>query len=408
MITKTRKFFNQATRQSLLDQVGGYVDKSHSINLEIDELKKKYNINKVYRFDLGENVDGFSPLINYFLEELYKNKSIFSRLNEYPDITHRNLRKRLASLYNINREDIVISTGLDSILDLITRVFFDYNNVYLMPIPDFFLFENYSERMGATPMFLPLKEVSKFTWTTDTMWEFNDLIIKFKPKIVWLSNPSNPTGQYIESRIMEEIIKLTYSHNVFIVIDEAYGEYIGNPEDSAVKHIKKYNNLMVLRTLSKAYGLAGIRIGYLMCSSKEIIKALLMHRHHFPATQMGLNLAHIAVDDQEFIQVTRNNIKWRGIKLFKNLDTLKTFQYIKSQTNIFMLKNNYLSDIEFRDKLKPHGILASSINISDVKKRQYLRFTIRTDEDNEYLFKILTKIDNEMILNKSLTTDTLN
>ena len=144
MITKTYKFFNQATKQALLDQVGGYIDKSKSVEKEIIELKNKYNLKKIYRFDLGENVDGFSPAIIDYLEDLYQNNTLFNKLNEYPDITHIELRKQLSSLNGIDKEQIVISTGLDSILDLITRVFFEYNDVYLMPIPDFFLFEEYS------------------------------------------------------------------------------------------------------------------------------------------------------------------------------------------------------------------------------------------------------------------------
>ncbi len=397
MITKTYKFFNQATKQAMLDQINGYVDKSKSTSAEINEIKRKYNLSKVYRFDLGENIDGFSPSITKFLGELYNNKSLFTKINEYPDITHRELRKNLASLYSIKRENIVISTGLDSILDLITRVFFDDNNMYLMPVPDFFLFENYSERMGATPIFLPLDEQNNFKWTNDILWEFNDLIIKFKPKIVWLSNPSNPTGQYIDGRILEEIIKLTCSHNVFIVIDEAFAEFIGGPENSAVKYIKEYNNLMVLRTFSKGYGLAGIRLGYLMCSSNDIVKALLLHRHHFPISQVGINIAGIALKDQAFLEETRQNVNKRKEKLFAKLRTLKEFIFIPSSTNIFILKHCILSDIELNLKLKKEGILASLIKTPNLEKKDYLRLTIRSESDNDYLFSVLKKIGKEEV-----------
>jgi len=395
MITKTYKFFNQSTKQALLDQVNGYVDKSKSTTAEITEIKRKYNVSKVYRFDLGENVDGFSPSIMHFLEDLYREKSLFNKINEYPDITHRSLRRNLSELYSIKRENIVLSTGLDSILDLITRVFFDQNDVYLMPVPDFFLFENYSERMGATPIFLPLDEDNNYQWTNDIFWEFNDMIIKFKPKIVWISNPANPTGQYISGRMLEEIIKLTCSHNVFLVIDEAYAEYIGGSELSAARYIKKYNNLMVLRTFSKGYGLAGIRLGYLLCSSKDIVKALLLHRHHFPITQLALNLASIAIKDQDFLNNTRQKVTDSKNKLFKLLDSLNNFQYIPSNTNIFMLKHKVLSDIELSLKLKQKGILTSLIKTPSIEKKNYLRITIRDNSDNEYFFSALQKIENE-------------
>ena len=200
MLVKTNKSFNQFTRHALLEKVGGYVNKSKSLEEEIVRLKTRNNLNRIYRFDLGENVDGFSPMVNDFLENLYKNEILFSKLHEYPDITHLTLRKRLGAIFNIPRQNIVISAGLDSILDLITRVFFEYKDVFLMPVPGFFLFESYSERMGATPVFLKLDEENNFRWTNNTIEEFKDLIIKFRPKIIWISNPNNPTFTSSRSR----------------------------------------------------------------------------------------------------------------------------------------------------------------------------------------------------------------
>ena len=394
MIIKTYKFFNQATKQALLDQVGGYISKSKSVENEIQKIKSEYNLAKIYRFDLGENVDGYSPNIFSYLEELYQNNELFSKLNEYPDITHVELRKQLASLYNIDKEQLVISTGLDSILDLITRVFFEYNDVYLMPIPDFFLFEEYSERMGAMPIFLPLDEENNFRWTIDTVSEYKALIARFKPKLVWLSNPSNPSGQVIEDDIMIKIIDIASNNNTFVVVDEAYGEYIGTPVKSFARFINKYHNLMVLRTFSKAYGLAGIRLGYLMCGSEDIIKAMLLHRHHFPATQLSIILARYAIKDQNFIEKTRNVTEKRKHNLFNKLNTLTSFRFIPSETNIFMIKNNNLSDYELEHQFKKQGIIVSLLRISGVNNKNYMRVTIRTDEDNDYFYSVCKKIDN--------------
>ena len=111
MLVKTNKSFNQFTRHALLEKVGGYVNKSKSLEEEILRVKKKNNLNKIYRFDLGENVDGFSPMVNDFLQNLYKNKVLFSKLHEYPDITHLTLRKRLGAIFNIPRQKNIILDG---------------------------------------------------------------------------------------------------------------------------------------------------------------------------------------------------------------------------------------------------------------------------------------------------------
>ena len=396
MLTKTFKYFNQLTRQALIDKLDAYVTKAKSLSLEIARVKSKYGLEKIYRFDLGENVDGFSPKVQEYLDCLHQNKKFFEEINEYPDITHRVFREEIAALHNISREQIVISTGLDSILDLISRVFFDFKDTYVVPIPDFFLFENYSERMGAIPLYLPIKERDNFEWTHETLELFRDHIYRFRPKLVWISNPCNPTGKSIPLNLINEIINITYRNNVFIVIDEAYGEYFPDKKNSSVSLIKKFDNLMVLRTFSKAYGLAGIRLGYLMCSSKDVINAMLMHRQYFPAPKLAINLASVALKDQEFVKNTLTNLVKRKEILFSELNTLKTFEYIKSVTNIFMLKNKFLDNIKLKSIFKKYGIFTSLVNISD-DNNKYLRITIKDETDNSYFIQVCKVIEKEVI-----------
>lgn len=408
MLIKTYKFFNQLTRQALLDSVNGYVDKSKSVTSEINKLRGKFGIKKIYRFDLGENADGFSPKINEYLRKAENQKVLFEKLNEYPNVTHIGLRQQLAEFYHIDRKNIVLSTGLDSILDLITRVFFDYNDVYLMPVPDFFLFESYSERMGGMPIFLPLSEENNFCWTEKTIHHLCDLIERFRPKIVWLSNPSNPSGQVIRPDTLEQIIKIAYDNNVFIVIDEAYGEFFKDANQSAIQFIHEYENLMVLRTFSKAYGLAGIRLGYLISSSKDIIQALLMHRNHFPVTQFALKTASLALTDQKFIQQTIVSTEYRRQKLFQDLLELKTFRFIPSTTNNFMLKNKFLTDEKLHLLLKQKGIYTSLLRITGIEKQNYLRVTIRSEEDNHFLVQKCHEIEKEIAQSINIDSYSLN
>ncbi|MBN1182704.1 MAG: histidinol-phosphate aminotransferase family protein [Bacteroidales bacterium] len=396
MFTKQYKFFNQSTRLALFEGVKGYVDKSESILEEIEKLKTTYNLKQIYRYDLGENVDGFSPKVATYLNNLMNSNELFSLLNQYPDITHKALRIQLSNIYQIPRECFVISTGLDSILDLITRVFFEPKDIYLMPLPGFYLFEQYSERMGAVPVFLNLKEEDQFAWTNESAKEFKELIIKFRPKLIWISNPSNPTGQIIPEPLLKEILSIAHSYNVFVVIDEAYGEYVGLSESSASSYIMQYPNIMVLRTFSKAYGLAGLRLGYLMSSSSDIIKGLLTHRHHFPVSQLTLDIAKIALGDNEFIYETIKHCRRRRMLLFSDLYTLRTFEYIPSYTSIFMLKNKYLSGQKLHKILKMNGILTSIIPQTGLANKNFIRVTVRNEIDNEYFYSICKQIDDRI------------
>jgi len=122
-----------------------------------------------------------------------------------------------------------------------------------------------------------------------------------------------------------------------------------------------------------------------------------MHRHHFPLTQMSINIARIATKDLSFILKTQKNTNERRKILFENLVKLKTFKYIPSLTNIFMLKNKLLSATELDKKLKQFGIVTSHLNITGIAQDDYLRITVRNEDDNLYFFKICSKINDELL-----------
>jgi histidinol-phosphate aminotransferase len=390
-------FFNNLTKQAEFDRVEGYVDKTKSLAHELNQCKQKFGYNKVYRFDLGENIEGFSPKISEWIETFINTSVLFKKLNKYPDPIHSKLRDLLADIYNIAKENIIVSAGLDSVIDLIARVFLQSNDTYMISIPDFFLFYNYSQRMGANPVFINLDEKMNFQWNDLTLNRLKKNILHYKPKLMWISNPNNPTGQKIGDSVLHEIIELSSSYNFLLIIDEAYGEYVGDIDKSAVRYINKFDNIMVLRTFSKAYGLAGIRLGYLMTSSAAIINALLLYRPYFPISQFGLDLATLAVEDQCFVEKTRLLTQQRKAMLFHTLDDLKKFHYIPSDSCIFMMKNKLMSNEQFNSLLKQYGIVAAPLKTYGMDNDGYLRFTVRNEYDNRHLLSVCNKIYNNSI-----------
>jgi histidinol-phosphate aminotransferase len=400
MLQKTYKFFNQSTRLAFFERVKGYVSKSYNNSDEIDSIALQYNLEKIYRFDLGENVIGCSPIVHQFMQRLQNSTPKDIPLNNYPEIIHRRIRKRIAEYHHVDANSVVISTGLDAIIDLISRVFFDPKDYYLSLVPSFYLFEEYSERMGAIPIFLELNEEDNFLLTAEKLDELKELVEKFKPKIIWIANPNNPTGQVIHENALEEIIKVAERNNSFVVIDEAYIEFLPDfKQKSTMQFVNKYSNLMVLRTFSKAFGLAGMRIGYLISSSSDIINAMLMLRSHFPVTQLALTMASIALNDECFLEDSRKYTKAFSKELFTSLKQLKSFRCIPSETNIFIVKNIYLSEKELDQEFRKRGIISSYVNFPAQNERQYLRITIRDKNDNRYFYNVCQQIDSEVVIN---------
>lgn len=403
MRLKTHKFFNTATRQAMFEKVKGYVDKAHDPDAEIEQILRDTGLPRVYRFDLGENAEGYSPRIQAYLSELRKDGTIDARLNDwlnvYPDRTHTQLRQRLGEKFSLPPEWILVGAGLDSILDLITRVFLDHRDFYVTPIPSFYLFEEYSERMGAIPYFLELDEAEGFRWTARTTQQFKRLVETFRPKLAWIANPNNPTGQHIHEAVLEDLIAFANTYNTFIVIDEAYGEYTDPPSGvhSAATFLHRYENLMVLRTFSKKYGLASLRIGYLMCASQDIHEGLQLHRHHFPVTQLSADLALIALEDEAFLDQSRAQNEANRREVFERLAALETFATVPSQSNIFMLRNRRLEGPALKEALARRGIVTSPLEISGLRDKGYLRLTLRNREDNRILCEACEAIDRDVV-----------
>jgi len=398
---KTHKFFNAATRQAMFEKVLGYVDKSLDVEAELGRIRQEHRVQRIYRFDLGENAEGYSPRILQYLDALRGNGDIQARLgqwlNAYPDRSHAALKQALGRRYGIPPDWVMIGAGLDAILDMITRVFLDNGDAYLMPVPSFYLFENYAERMGAVPYFLPLREEDEFRWTAQTTQRFKELVDKFRPKLIWLATPNNPTGQFIHASVLEDLIDYASGYNAFVVVDEAYGEYTDptGGVHSAAQFLERYRNLMVLRTFSKKYGLASLRIGYLMTSSTEIMEGLQIHRHHFPVTQFSADLALIALEDEDFLVESRNRLKGTRADVFERLGRLRNLALIPSKANIFMLRHRHLDGAAFSRALQRRGIVASPLAISGVRDRGFLRFTLRSPADNAWLCDACEAIDRD-------------
>jgi histidinol-phosphate aminotransferase len=391
--------FNTTTRRAMFDDVKGYVDKSRSPERMIERIRAEHHLDRVYRFDLGENADGFSPRIQEYLGQLRAEGRIDAQVSEwfnlYPDVNQTGLKRKLAERFGIPPQWILLGAGADSILDLIARVFLDHRDAYLMPIPSFFLFEAFSGRMGAIPFLLPLNEEDGFRWTERTTRQFKERVDQARPKLIWIANPNNPTGQLIPEGVLEELTEFASAHHAFIVIDEAYGEYTDPPGGvaSAARLLHRHPNLMVLRTFSKQFGLAGLRLGYLMCSAKDIHAGLQVHNPNFAVTRVAADLARLALEDEGFLlrsgAATRRNTR----QVFAALDPLQAFRAIPTRTCIFMLKHRGLTGPELQREFERKGIIASAVDISGIEGKGYLRFTVRDRADNEYLIRACQEIN---------------
>jgi histidinol-phosphate aminotransferase len=389
---KTHTFFNVGTQRALYDKVGGYITKEFYIQEYIKILKERHKPDRILRFDLGQNCDGCAEAVVERFKELSRG-DIQDYVKNYPEFICLDLRKKIAELHDIFPEWIQLSAGLDPMLSTIASTFLDANDRVMVNSPSFFLFEEYSKRMGAVPIYLQLREEDNFDWTSNIFEEYRKILDRLHPKLIWIANPNNPTGISSSLELVEEIVKEAADHYSFVVMDEAYGEYtdVDDGVRSATSLLHKYDNLIVLRTFSKAHGLANVRIGYAMCGNNDILKALKIHRAFFPITQISFDFASIAIDQLDYLKTVRLNVAKRKRFITGKLKELAHIKYINSETNIMMIRHRDLSAHKLMNFLEKHGIIVAKVPGDDVLLERYTRATLGTKDELEYFVEVLKK-----------------
>ena len=331
------------------------------------------------KLSANESALGPSPKA---IKEYNKVSKNFKR---YPDTNGTSLREVIANKFNIDKNRIILGSGSDQIFEFVCNAFIKKNDEVIVPKYSFIIYRIYSKTNGAKVIFAKEKN---FTISV------KDILSKVtrKTKLVFLANPNNPTGTYISKKELMYLRKKLRS-NILLVVDDAYFEYLKQKDYlSGLKLFSRYKNVLVTRTFSKVYGLAGLRIGW-GYASKEIINTLNLIKPPFNVSRPALFAASAAVKDINWLKKEVNHIrKWNKI-LFKRFKEMKIATN-ESKTNFLLLNFDRvnISSQKVFQKLAKAGILVRTMQVYGIKNS--LRITIGKSKENKKLISILRKILN--------------
>ena len=336
---------------------------------------------KMIKIKLSANESALGPSPKA-IKEYNKVSKNFKR---YPDTNGTTLKKVIANKFKIDKDRIVLGSGSDQIFELACNAFIKKNDEVIVPKYSFIIYRIYSKLNGAKIIYAKEKN---FTISV------KDILSKVtrKTKVVFLANPNNPTGTYITKKEVMHLRK-KLRNDILLVIDDAYSEYL-NEKDylSGLKLFSKYKNVLVTRTFSKVYGLAGLRVGW-GYASKEIINTLNLIKPPFNVNRPALFAASAAVRDVSWLKKEVNHIrKWNKI-LFKKFKEMKIATN-ESKINFLLLNFDRvnISSKKVFQKLGNAGILVRAMNIYGIKNS--LRITIGKSKENKKLISIFRKILN--------------
>lgn len=333
------------------------------INLKAYEVKDDPYILKL---DANESID-------YFKDEILE----INAIERYPDFDSSILRKALSKDLNISKESITMGNGSSELLDLLFKSFIDKGDVILSFDPSFSMYEIYANIYEAS--FIKISSRSDFSLHID------DMIDKLclNPKIIILCTPNNPTGYQIPKKDMLLLLSKT---DALVIVDEAYMEF-STADQTMMYDIETFQNLAVLRTFSKAYGLAGARLGY-MISSPYLTSLVTKIRspYHVNALSQALGLKAI---EKKYIMIEGIH-RTREARDFLVL-ILKKLGFIvyPSQANFVFIESPI---VKLHEKLKEKGILIRHMNYLS---KSYYRITVTHIYDMDLLIKNIKEIMDE-------------
>ena len=277
--------------------------------------------NKAAKVKLSANESALGPSPKAIKEYLRLSKN-FKR---YPDSEGISLRKTIAKKFKLDLNRIILGSGSDQILELICKAFLRKGDEVIVPKYSFLIYRLYSQMNGAKVLYSKEKN---FTIFVD---EILKMVTK-KTKIVFLANPNNPTSTYVDKKKLLFLRKKLRS-NILLVVDDVYFEYVKQKDYSSVLQLfSNFKNVIVTRTFSKIYGLAGLRVGW-GYGSKEIINSLNQYKPPFNINSPALSAAEAAIQDNVWLNKEIKHVRHRKFTNWveKNAKDFKLDKLIKNK-----------------------------------------------------------------------------
>ncbi len=320
------------------------------------------------KLNTNENPYAPSPKVLSALKD-----EINDRLRLYPDPVSTSAREKVAEVFGTRPERVMIGNGSDDLLTIITRSFVSKDDKVVYPYPTYLLYKTLSEIQNARECVIDFRE--DYTLT-------EEILVK-GAAVTFMCNPNSPSGTMMP---VEKISEVAGKIDGIIVVDEAYADFA---DDNCMRLVDKHPNLIVLRTLSKSYSLAGMRLGFAV-AQKELINGMMKVKDSYNVDRLSMTSAVAALDDQEtFRQNVSRIIKTRE-HLIGSLKELGFFVY-PSQANFVMIKCEDTHEAkEIYRELRERKILVRYID--QPRLDDCLRITVGTDKEIEALLKELADI----------------
>jgi len=339
----------------------------------IEEVKRELGLARVDKLASNENPLGPSP------RAVSAMKKFLDRVNLYPDGSGFYLKKVLSRRLKVKPENIILGSGTDEIIEIIGKTFLNPIDEIIVSEHAFIRYEMAGELMGCQVKKVPMKN---FTHDLESMKG----AISANTKIIFIANPNNPTGTYVTEQEVKSLMEDMPEH-IMVVFDEAYREYVTRKDyPNTLSYVKEGRTVIVLRTFSKIYGLAGLRIGYGVGKS-ELIDFMERIRPPFNTNSLAQIAALASLSDETHLKRSRSLVVKERSYLEKNLAEMG-IEFIPSVANHILLKVGNGQGVF--EKLLRKGIIVRPMVEYDLP--EFIRVSIGLPQQNRRFINVLREV----------------
>jgi len=328
------------------------------------------------KLNTNENAYLPSEKVLHSLQYLTENPE---KLKKYPHPFGEPLRTEVSKNFDIDPSNVLITNGSDEALSLICKIFLDKGDLAAMPEITYSLYDTLIKAAGGSTYLAPM-ENGTLSFNPENLENSH-------AKIVFLPNPNANTGEYFD---INKLANLIGSSKKLWILDEAYNDFVNSKPSSFLSIIKNFNNVIIVRTFSKSYALAGMRIGYIICMNNLYMDTFRAVKDSYNEDIASLYIGVAALQDRTWFNETVKKIQESRKALVRRLTELN-FNVFPSEANFIVVEPPHpFEAVNLLNQLKEKKILVRYFNTPLLKK--YLRITIGTEEENSVLLNELKKL----------------
>jgi histidinol-phosphate aminotransferase len=340
----------------------------------VEELEREFGIKGAIKIASNENPVGPSPLA------IAAAKNTLRDIHRYPDGDAFYLKHKLAQALNVKPETLIFGNGSNDVLDVAARTFLSPGDEAVMGEFAFIVYPIVTQAVGANAVISPMPD-----YTHDLRDMYSR--ITARTRAVFIANPNNPTGTMVKRDELEWFLD-NVDEDILVVIDEAYFEYVEDPSyPDSLTYQERGKSILTVRTFSKIYGLAGLRVGYGV-AHEDMISAMHRARHPFNTSSVAQAAAFAAIDDRDHVKRSRD-VNREGLGYLKEELGNLGIHYAPTYTN-FILMDLGKDPIPLYNSLLREGVIVRPVGGYGLKT--HLRVTIGLPEENERFVKAMKKV----------------